>query len=143
MNKKKDALLKTSSYRNFIRRWDSATYDNMLVRGVEYAVKAVVNAHLQAVGVVKLLELFNEFLAKNDEKKRQQNEDYKELSDKPEEYKNNGDSGGVSYLLPKLFAKDISCWLTEHNKNLIIFLDTYEILKGEEIGKNKIVTVYF
>ena len=64
MNKKKDALLKTSSYRNFIRRWDSATYDNMFVRGVEYAVKAVVNAYLQAVGV----ELFNEFLAKNDEK---------------------------------------------------------------------------
>ncbi|MBR0062144.1 MAG: tetratricopeptide repeat protein, partial [Selenomonadaceae bacterium] len=43
----------------------------------------------------------------------------------------------VREILPRLFAKDLSYWLDENKKTLIIFLDAYEKLTGEEQGKKK------
>lgn len=38
----------------------------------------------------------------------------------------------VKEYLPTLFAKDISYWLSKNNLNLVVFLDTYENLTGDE-----------
>lgn len=44
----------------------------------------------------------------------------------------------IREILPRLFARDLSFWLKAHDTNLIIFLDAYEKLKGEEQGKKNI-----
>ena len=59
---------------------------------------------------------------------------YGELINELEIRKNAPQVSAVKELLPELFARDLSEWLIELKKKSIIFLDTYEILTGDETG---------
>lgn len=52
------------------------------------------------------------------------------------------DGSLITEILPKLFAKDLSHWLNTHGAHLIIFLDAYEKLTGEERGKKNTVCLF-
>lgn len=61
--------------------------------------------------------------------------EYGELVNKLDELnQGNDDAEAIEKLLPRLFAKDISYWLTKHNTNLIVIFDAYEKLTGVETG---------
>lgn len=57
---------------------------------------------------------------------------YSELISELEERKDASQMDAVKEFLPELFARDLSDWLEENHTNLVIFLDTYEILTGDE-----------
>lgn len=66
--------------------------------------------------------------------------DYAELINELKDLNEQDDDGSrMTEILPKLFAKDLSHWLNTHGAHLIIFLDAYEKLTGEEGGKKNTV----
>ncbi|MBR3051158.1 MAG: hypothetical protein IKG61_06880, partial [Selenomonadaceae bacterium] len=79
-------------------------------------------------------------LAAREEKSRAEGDtDYGELRAELNERNADESAAPLRELLPRLFAKDLSYWLTAHDTNLIIFLDAYEKLTGEERGKKNYV----
>lgn len=95
------------------------------------------------MGVVELDKIITERAQKAREK-----EDivYGEIIRKLEEKNCESNADVIKEYLPILFARDISDWLREKNFKLIIFLDTYEILTGDEkdsIRHEKLVSLNY
>lgn len=79
-------------------------------------------------------------LAAREEKSRAAGDtNYGELLAELNKRNNDESAAPLRELLPRLFTKDLSFWLTANDTNLIIFLDAYEKLTGEEQGKKKFV----
>lgn len=57
---------------------------------------------------------------------------YRSIVDELRKREFESDPDAVKEYLPTLFAKDVSYWLLENNLTLVIFLDTYEQLTGDE-----------
>lgn len=90
--------------------------------------------------VKPMLDLIDKKQARREEEARKNgNEDYKAVADELENLNEESNSAFIEEFLPTLFAQDISFWLEKNNTDLIIFLDTYEKLTGEESGKKKTV----
>ncbi|MBR1645886.1 MAG: tetratricopeptide repeat protein [Selenomonadaceae bacterium] len=108
---------------------------------VEYLPK-IFSGGVEALVLLKalkpVLHLIENRIQRADENYRANgNEEYGELLRELEECNAEDDPAYVKELLPKLFAQDLSFYLEEFNTDLIIFLDTYEVLTGEEFGKKK------
>lgn len=85
-----------------------------------------------------ILNILESRIQKADEKARANgNELYGELLIELEDRKIEDDPAHIKELLPQLFAQDISYWLNYTETDLIVFLDTYEVLTGEELGSKK------
>lgn len=90
--------------------------------------------------VKPMLDLIDKKQARREEEARKNgNEDYKAVADELENLNEESNSAFIEEFLPTLFAQDVSFWLEKNNTDLIIFLDTYEKLTGEESGKKKTV----
>lgn len=90
--------------------------------------------------VKPMLDLIDKKQARHEEEARKEgNEDYKAVADELENLNEESNSAFIEEFLPTLFAQDLSFWLEKNNTDLIIFLDTYEKLTGEESGKKKTV----
>ena len=60
--------------------------------------------------------------------------EYRNIMDELEKRQKNFFPEAIKEYLPTLFAKDISVWLNNNEKYMVIFLDTYEQLTEEEKG---------
>ena len=92
-----------------------------------------------------LLELLDKKIAEHEEKQRLKtaedkgNTDYGKIAAELEKLNAEDDPTRIREFLPTLFAQDLSFQLDENNTNLIVFLDTYELLTGEERDAKKTV----
>ncbi len=88
-----------------------------------------------------LLELLDKKIAEREEKKRIEkgNSAYGKIAAELEKLNAEDDPTRIREFLPTLFAQDLSFQLDENNTNLIVFLDTYELLTGEERDAKKTV----
>ena len=93
-------------------------------------------ADATAVGkVAKLgLSLFEQFINRRAQKAKESNDPtYKEIVQELNARNDETNAESLKEYLPTLFARDISDWLAENpNFKLVIFLDTYENLTGDE-----------
>lgn len=154
------AVLESSSlFRSFKKNFSKIGNTNDRMAGVAKIIKpfledkdndileffqALGQGTLEANPVLKfiksMLDLIDKKQARREEEARKNgNEDYKAVADELENLNEESNSAFIEEFLPTLFAQDISFWLEKNNTDLIIFLDTYEKLTGEESGKKKTV----
>ena len=93
-------------------------------------------ADATAIGKVARLGLntFNKFITKRAQAAKENNDEtYKEIVQELKERTSAPNPESLKEYLPTLFARDISDWLAENPTfKLVIFLDTYENLTGDE-----------
>ncbi|MBR4384201.1 MAG: hypothetical protein IKP64_11660, partial [Selenomonadaceae bacterium] len=126
--------------------------DDIFAEGLETlgeGVQTVVEGITEITPIFKLgknvLDIFDKKIAEREQKARLKTANEKgntayENAVKELEKRNAEDEPAyIKEFLPTLFAQDLAFWLDENNTNLIVFLDTYEVLIGEERGDKKTV----
>lgn len=152
------AVLKSSSlFRSFREKISSADTANDVTAGAATigdtilnddggiwdSLEALAQDVLEVTPFVKfakpLLNFIDEIIARNEESERKQGNDaYRKIAEELKA-RNQKDAAHVEEFLPTLFAQDLTFWLEKQNADLIVFLDTYEKLTGEEGGKTPLV----
>ena len=98
-------------------------------------------ADVTAIGKIAKLGIgeLNKFITRRAQKaKENSDESYKAIIQELKERSNADSAEPLREFLPTLFARDISDWTAENpNAKLVIFLDTYENLTGDEKDAKK------
>ncbi|MBR1645883.1 MAG: TerD family protein [Selenomonadaceae bacterium] len=126
--------------------------EDIFVEGLQTlgeGVKSIAEGITEITPVVKLgkyvLDFIDKKIAKREQKSRLEtadrkgNKSYGNAAKKLEKLNAEDEPAYIKEFLPTLFAQDLSFWLEENNTDLIVFLDTYEVLTGEERGSKKTV----
>lgn len=151
----KNVLKSSSLFRSFKKKISSANTANDMAAGAAKIGDGVLNDDggiwdsletlaqnaLEVTPFVKfakpVLNFIDEMIARNEEFSRKKNDVYKQTAEELEA-RNQNDSAYIEEFLPTLFARDLTFWLEKNKTDLIIFLDTYEKLTGEEGGNKKV-----
>ena len=151
----KNVLKSSSLFRSFKKKISSANTANNMAAGAAKIGDGVLNDDggiwdsletlaqnaLEVTPFVKfakpVLNFIDEMIARNEEFSRKKNDVYKQTAEELEA-RNQNDSAYIEEFLPTLFARDLTFWLEKNKTDLIIFLDTYEKLTGEEGGNKKV-----
>lgn len=123
---------------------DASAYLKSSTASFAECVQKIFSGSVEFFVLVKALKPVLNFLEsriqKADEKERANgNEFYGEILIELEDRNVEDDPAYIKELLPQLFAQDLSYWLNYTDTDLIVFLDTYEVLTGEELGRKKSV----
>ena len=154
----KSILRSSSMFRSFKKNFSSANIVNdraaaLAKIGKPYmddddgfwdSLRILAEDTLEITPVFKLakpvLDFIDDRIAYSEETARKKgNKVYKITADELEARNREVKSAYIEEFLPTLFAQDLTFWLEDNDTDLIIFLDTYELLTGEESGNQKTV----
>ena len=156
---KKAVLESTSLFRSSKKNFSSISAKNNTMAGTAKIIQpflkdaddelleffqALAQGTLEASLVLKFAKPMLDFIDKKkarseEEARKNGNEDYKAVADELEERNKKNNQAYIKEFLPTLFAKDLSFWLEKNKTDLIIFLDTYEVLTDENNSNKKTV----